>query len=64
MAGVGYVRLDWMDPTRQPFEMKAYVLENLARAHNTMCERNIHAPSLTGGQDCPYCDYESHSLGE
>ena len=60
--GVGYIRLDWMDPDRQPFEVKAYVLEQLHAAHETMCERGIHAPSLKGGQDCPYCDYTSTSI--
>jgi hypothetical protein len=57
-VGVGYIRLDWMKLDSEPFEIKAFVLEQLGHVHAAMCEKDIHAPSLTGGPDCPYCDWE------
>ncbi len=56
--GVGYIRLTWMKLDKEPFEIKAFVLEQLVEVHAVMCDNDIHAPSLTGGLDCPYCDYE------
>ncbi len=61
--GIGYIRLDWMDPDRQPFEVKAYVLEQLAKAHEEMCVRDIHAPGPPEDvNQCPYCEYRSASI--
>ncbi len=59
---IGYIRLDWMKFDSEPFEIKAFVLEQLGHVHAAMCENDIHAPGPAGengrpGPECPYCDY-------
>ncbi len=65
--GVGYIRLPWMDPFREPFEVKAFVLEQLAKTHEAMCDLDIHAPGppkdgKLSTTECPHCDYTGSSL--
>jgi hypothetical protein len=58
---VGYIRTDWMKPDSEPFEIKAFVLEQLGLIHTIMCEGHVHAPGpMKDGRpspECPYCDY-------
>ncbi len=66
-VGVGYIRLDWMKLDHEPFEIKAFVLEQLGQVHAVMCEAGTHAPGppkdgkLTSS-DCPWCDYEGSTF--
>jgi hypothetical protein len=58
---VSHVRLEWMDPDREPFEIKAFALRQLKGLHAGLCLQHIHAPSVpqkgTFGSACAYCGY-------
>ncbi len=60
--GLGYIRLEWMPGDREPFEMKAFMLKELAKYHERFCEQGIHHPN-EDGSGCKYCAYR-HSYIE
>ena len=58
VMGVGFIRLDWMPESREPFELKAFVLKELYKYHEVLCEAKVHMKDPERPETCKYCSYQ------